>query len=73
MRKPANLIYGVDDKPPFMMSLMMGTQHVCLMFITMILPVVIVRQLSGTITPQEARSFMSISMFSGGLVTILQA
>lgn len=73
MQKPANLIYGVDDKPPLFITGIMGIQHVCTMFIGMIFPVIIIRQLSGTISPEQAQNFISMSLIAGGIATIIQS
>lgn len=73
MKKPSNLIYGLDDRPPHFIAFMLGMQHVCLLFISLIFPVVIVSHLGGSISPQAARGFVSISMIAGGLATIIQS
>ena len=41
-KKPADLIYGVDDKPPLTASVLLGFQHVFVMTAGWILVVVIV-------------------------------
>jgi len=72
-KKPTNLIYGVDDRPPLLSTFMLGLQHVFIFFISIIFPVLIIRQLGDSITPETARSFISMSMVAGGVTTILQA
>ncbi|HEX37447.1 MAG TPA: xanthine permease, partial [Candidatus Cloacimonetes bacterium] len=72
-KKPANLIYGVDDKPPFVTTVFLGLQHVFVIFIAMIFPVMIVNHLGTSIDPRTASGFISITMISSGIVTILQA
>ncbi len=72
-KKPTNLIYGVDDRPPFLANLFLGFQHVAIFFISMIFPVVIVKHLGGSVDPRTLSGFVSITMISGGVVTILQA
>ena len=43
-KKPANLIYGVDDKPPLSTTLVLGFQHVMILFISVIFPAIIDRE-----------------------------
>ncbi len=73
MRKPPNLIYGVEDRPPWTESFLLGLQHMFVFFIGLTLPVLVVRTLAGQITETDAQAFISLTMVSGGLVTILQA
>ncbi len=72
-KRPTNLIYGVDDRPPLFTTIVLGLQHVFILFIAIIFPVLIVRQLGSSITPETARSFISLSMIAGGLATVIQA
>ena len=69
--KPSNLTYGVNEKPPMWITSFMGFQHVCIVAIPFILPVVIVREIGGTIS--QATNLVSISMIAGGIGTIVQA
>ncbi len=71
-RKPANITYGVDDKPPLGVSLLLGLEHVSVCFIAIILPVMVVKQIIG-LDPLSAAAFISLSMIAGGITTILQA
>lgn len=73
MTKPANLIYGVSDKPPLVTSIILALQHIFIMFIAIIFPVVIINALGGKISEHNAESFVSLSILAGGLGTILQA
>lgn len=70
-KKPANLTYGVDDKPPNWISALLGFQHLCIIAIAFIFPVIIVIQSGGT--HEQADSLVSMSMFAGGIGAILQA
>jgi xanthine/uracil permease len=44
-KKPAGLIYGVDEKPPLSTLLLLGLQHVSVMSVGWIFVVVIVTEL----------------------------
>jgi xanthine permease XanP len=70
-KKPANLIYGVDDKPPLGTTVLLGIQHVVVISVGWIFVVVIVTSIGGT--EIQAASVIRISMIASGLATILQA
>ena len=70
-KRPLNLTYVVDDEPPLAATLLLGFQHVFLITISLIFPVVIVRSIGGT--PQEAEFMVSMSMLAAGVGTVLHA
>ena len=70
-KRPAGLIYGVDDKPPFVVLLLLGLQHILLMSSTLILPVVLVTEIGGNF--HEVRTVVALTMIACGAGTILQA
>ena len=70
-KKPADIIYGVNDKPPLAVTLLMGLQHVFVMSSTLALPVVLVREIGGSIA--EISSVVCFSMIVAGMGTIVQA
>jgi NCS2 family nucleobase:cation symporter-2 len=67
------VIYGVDERPPLLTGFILGFQHVCILFIAIVLPVVIIRTLGTNIDTATAQSFISMSMLASGVATILQA
>ncbi len=67
----SNLIYGVNDKPSFITSLLSGIQHTFVMSSTLILPIVIISEIGGS--SLQIQSIVSFSMIAAGLTTILQA
>ncbi len=71
VKRPPNLTYAVDDEPPLLTNLLLGLQHVFLITISLIVPVVIVRSIGGT--PQEAEFMVSMSMLAAGVGTVLHA
>jgi xanthine permease XanP len=73
MKKPSNIVYGVDDKPPVFSNIFLGFQHVMILFISLIFPVVIIGELGNTVSEHSARSFISLTMIAAGTVTILHA
>ncbi|KAF0100657.1 MAG: nucleobase:cation symporter-2 NCS2 family [bacterium] len=68
---PENLIYGVDDKPPVPVLLLLGMQHIFLMSSTLVLPVVLVTEIGGGF--DQVRSVVALTRISCGLGTIFQA
>jgi len=70
-RPPENLIYGVDDRPPAPVLLLLGMQHIFLMSSTLVLPVVLVSEIGGGF--DQVRSVVALTMISCGLGTIFQA
>jgi xanthine permease XanP len=70
-RKPAGLIYGVEDRPPFSALLLIAVQHIFLMSSTLVLPVVLISEIGGSFT--EVRAVVGLTMISCGIGTIIQA
>jgi xanthine permease XanP len=70
-KKPAGLIYGVDDKPPLTASVLLGLQHVFVMTSGWVLVVVIVTTIGGT--QEEVANVLRMSMIASGVATILQS
>ncbi len=70
-KKPPELTYGVDEDPPFLTNLLLGLQHIFIISISLIFPVVVVRSIGGT--PQQAEFMVSMSMLAAGIGTMLQA
>jgi xanthine permease XanP len=65
------MIYGVDDRPPLLVTLVLGLQHVFTMSSMLVLPVVIVHEIGGNFL--EINSVVSFSMIAAGFGTILQS
>ncbi len=70
-KKPANLIYGVDDSPSLGITLLQGLQHVFIMTVYFIFPVIVVHAVGGS--DEQAATMIKMSMVAMGLTTILQA
>ncbi|MEI6764614.1 MAG: solute carrier family 23 protein [Bacteroidota bacterium] len=69
--KPANLIYGVDDKPPWKTAFVLGLQHVFSMSSCLFIPVLIAQEIGGGF--DVIQSLVCFSMIAGGLGTVLQS
>lgn len=70
-RKPANLIYDVDEVPPLSLRLVLAVQHVFVTSVGWIFVVVMINAIGGT--AEQAGAIMRVSMVASGLATILQA
>jgi NCS2 family nucleobase:cation symporter-2 len=70
-KKPPNLIYGVDDKPPIGTAILLGLQHVFVVSVGWIFVVVIIAGFGGD--REQAGQIIQISMIASGIATILQA
>lgn len=70
-KKPTNLIYGVDDEPHLTTTLLLGFQHIFVLSIAFIFPVVIVSEIGGS--PEDSQNLICMAMLATGLSTALQA
>src|SRR5262249_40929273 len=70
-KKPAGLIYGVDDRPPLSALLLLAAQHIFLMSSTLVLPIVLVTEIGGDFA--EVTAVVALTMIACGVGTILQA
>jgi xanthine permease XanP len=70
-RKPPNLIYGVNERPPTLTNLILGVQHIFVMSVTFIFPVVIINEIKGR--PEDAENLIRMAMLATGFATMLQA
>src|ERR1700731_4287490 len=70
-KKPGELIHGVDDVPPPIMIFFLGTQHVGLIRIQLIYPLLVV-QLAG-LSPESSVNMLSLAMLALGIAAIVQS
>ena len=64
-KKPPNLIYGVNDKPPIGTAVLLGLQHVFVISVGWIFVVVIVTAFGGG--REQAGQVIQISMIASGV------
>ena len=69
--KPSELVYRVDDKPPWGVLLLFAVQHIFLMSSTLLLPVILVTEIGGGL--DQVRAVVAFTMIACGIGTILQA
>jgi len=70
-KRPPNLTYGVEDKPPLGTLILLGVQHVFVISVGWVFVIVIVTGMGGT--PAQAEQVIQFSMLASGVATILQA
>jgi xanthine permease XanP len=68
-RKPSNLIYGVNENPRIYTLILLGMQHISLLTIAFIFPVIIISEIGGL--PVDSENLIRLSMVATGLTTIL--
>lgn len=71
MRKPLNIVYGVDDSPPLGVNVLSGLQHVGLMSVYLVYPVLIAQAARGS--AEVAAALVSMTLVALAVATILQA
>ncbi len=70
-KKPATLLFDVDENPPLLVRLGVSIQHVFLMSVGWLYIVVIVNSIGGT--EAQIEDLIRMSMIAAGIATILQA
>lgn len=68
---PANITFGVDDRPPAFQVALLGVQYAFLLSVYLILVVIIIR--AAKADPAIARSAISMAMLAAAIATVLQA
>ncbi len=69
-RKAPDLIHGVEDRPPWAVTLLLAVQHLAMLSSGFIYPVVLADALGLSL--DQAVSLLCLSMLAGGLSTMLQ-
>jgi xanthine permease XanP len=70
-KRPPNLIYSVEEKPPVGTLILLGVQHIFVISVGWIFVVVIITGMGGT--SEQAEHVIQVSMIVSGVATILQA
>lgn len=69
-RKPVDLIYAVDERPPIGVSLLLGLQHVLIAVMSLAYPVLVTLEAGGS--RLTAASVVSMSLIAMAIATVLQ-
>jgi xanthine permease XanP len=70
-RKPANIVYALEDSPPILVTAMNGLQNVGVIAINLVYPLLVFRSLGLPI--DLVANFISVGMLVLGAATFLQA
>jgi NCS2 family nucleobase:cation symporter-2 len=70
MKKPLNVVYGASEQPPLVITALSGVQHVGLMSIYLVYPVLIAKA-SGS-TADVAAAMVSLTLVALAIGTVLQ-
>lgn len=70
-RRPANLVYGVDDRPPTGTTFLLAIQHLLTTMSTLVVPVIFVQEMG--MTPVQGSNFISLSLLAMACATLLQS
>ncbi|MGA3305595.1 MAG: solute carrier family 23 protein [Stellaceae bacterium] len=71
MKKPATMVYGVEEKPPLMVTLITALQHVGVVAIFLIYPLIVLREAGAT--PDEVANVLRVAMLALAFAAVLQA
>jgi len=71
MRKPANLVYGVEEAPPHLVTLISAVQHVGVIAIFMIYPLIIGREAGAS--AEVLSAMLRMGMLALAVAVLLQA
>lgn len=71
MKKPVNIIYGVDERPPLGVTLLSGLQHVGIISIILVYPLLVSRE--AGLSREATLDVLSMSMLVLGIGAVLQA
>lgn len=71
MRKPSNVVYGVEERPPPFVQVVSGVQHVALMSMFLLYPVLIARAAGAS--HEVAAAMVSLTLIALAAGTVLQA
>jgi NCS2 family nucleobase:cation symporter-2 len=66
--RPSDLIYSVDEVPPFAILIISALQHVAVMAITLIFPLILARE--ANLSETQTLNMVSLSMLGLGVATI---
>jgi NCS2 family nucleobase:cation symporter-2 len=71
MRRPANILYWLEDRPPAAVAWLSGAQHVAILAVFIVYPLVVVREARADEAAQVA--MLGMSMLALAVTTLLMA
>src|SRR3954465_9309760 len=70
-KKPATLIYGLEESPPLAVTVLNGVQHVALIAVNLVYPLLIFRVVDAPM--QLVTGLLAVGMLVLSIATFLQA
>ena len=70
-KRPAGLVYGLDDKPPPTALVLLGLQHVSITCVSLLIPMMVAK--AAGLPAEALPSLISFSMIAIAIATLLQA
>jgi xanthine permease XanP len=71
MKKPPQLVYGSDERPPLAILMISALQHVAVVAIFLIYPLIVAR--AADVPPQQVAAILRLSLLALAVGTVLQA
>jgi len=71
MKKPPQLVYGSDERPPLAITIISAVQHVGVLAIFLIYPLIVCR--AGGVPPAQIAAILRLSMLALAVGVVLQA
>ena len=71
MKKPPQLVYGSDERPPLAIMMISALQHVAVVAIFLIYPLIVAR--AADVPPQQIAAILRLSLLALAVGTLLQA
>ena len=71
MKKPSDLVYGVEERPPFHIAILIAVQHVLAIAVNLIYPLLLARE--AGLSTEAAANMLQIGMVALAIGTVLQA
>ncbi len=68
--KPSNLVYGLNDRPSFLITTLMSFQHFFIFAISLVFPVILAREMNASL--DQTVGLVCMSMVAGGAGTLFQ-
>ncbi len=70
LKRPPDLAYGVDERPPWVVVILGGLQHVGLVTIFLIYPLLLIKEVGASMA--LSANILSLALISLGIATFLQ-
>ncbi len=70
--KPAGLIFGLEDNPPFSTAILVALQHVCVIFVPSVTPAILIGR-ALNLDAANISYIIGMTLLVAGVATFIQA